>query len=52
MTESAATKLTTLCTAIAAFGALVGLMVNSGAPSDAASSPTASASSQVVQAAN
>ena len=45
MTESAASKLTKLCTAVAALGAIVGLMVNSGAPTDTA--PTSSASSSV-----
>lgn len=54
MTESAASKLTKLCTAVAAVGAMVGLIVNSGAPSD--SVPTSSASAvnsvAVVQVAN
>lgn len=48
MTESAASKLTKLCTAVAALGAIVGLMVNSGVPTDTA--PTTSASSVTVPA--
>lgn len=50
MTESSASKLTTLCTAVAAVGALVGLMVNSGTQADTAPAPSASA--VVVQVAN
>jgi hypothetical protein len=46
MTESTATKLTSLCTAAAALGALVALMVNSGAPVSAGG-PSASASAVV-----
>jgi hypothetical protein len=51
MTESAASKLTTLCTAVAALGALVGLMVNSGNP-PAAANPATTAAAVVVQVAN
>ncbi len=35
MSETAATRLTALCTALAAVGALVGLLVNSGEPTAA-----------------
>ncbi|HTK66072.1 MAG TPA: hypothetical protein VL595_27090 [Pseudonocardia sp.] len=53
MTESAASKLTKLCTAVAAVGAMVGLIVNSGAPSDSVPTSSASAASvAVVQIAN
>ena len=51
MTESAASKLTTLCTAVAALGALVGLLVNSGNP-PAAANPATTAAAVVVQVAN
>lgn len=50
MSETAASKLTTLCTAAAALGALVGLMVNSGNPPAMAGSVSASA--VVVQVSN
>ena len=50
MTESAASKLTTLCTAVAAVGAMVGLMVNSGDQPDTV--PASSASAVVVQVAH
>jgi hypothetical protein len=52
MTESAASKLSKLFTAVAAMGALVGLMVNSGAPTDAAGTASASAPVAIVQVAN
>jgi uncharacterized membrane protein len=41
MTESAASKMTKLCTAVAAMGALVGLVVNSGHPVDAGTAAAA-----------
>jgi hypothetical protein len=43
MSDTAASKMTTLFTAVAALGALVGLMVNSGNPPDSASASSASA---------
>jgi hypothetical protein len=43
MSDTAASKMTTLLTAVAALGALVGLMVNSGNPPDSASPSSASA---------
>ena len=52
MTESAASKMTKLCTAVAALGAIVGLMVNSGSPSDAGTPTAAASAAAVVQMSN